>query len=303
MPHREREACEGVEIDDRGASGNASDRMNLRAFCSVMGVPLIGMSISSFAMGVQPVFLFGGTLDAQRLGMVLGAVALLLFSAFKERRPALSFLYQAYLPLVAAIVIVLCSFPADTWVRDVGLAAAYALYAMVGGVGIAAAIAVTNAREFSRGAVVSSLVGVFCGAAILGVLLGGHVGGLVSNNPAVLIVMTALYGAGLLLAGSFKSWRMVNATADDGVPAAKPADRDGETFDERLARLAVQACLSPRETEIASYVGRGHSSVYVAKTLLISESTVYSHVRNIYRKFGVAGREELIQMLGDREDA
>ena len=49
-----------------------------------------------------------------------------------------------------------------------------------------------------------------------------------------------------------------------------------------------------------SFVGRGHSSVYVAKTLLISESTVYTHVRNLYRKLGVTSREELIQLLNSR---
>ena len=69
-----------------------------------------------------------------------------------------------------------------------------------------------------------------------------------------------------------------------------------ETLDQRIARLARDSGLSPRETEIVGYVGRGHSSVYVAKTLLISESTVYSHVRNVYRKLGVSSREELIQL-------
>ena len=73
-----------------------------------------------------------------------------------------------------------------------------------------------------------------------------------------------------------------------------------ESFDERLARLASTAGLSPREAEVLSFVGRGHSSVYVAKTLLISESTVYTHVRNLYRKLGVTSREELIQLLNSR---
>lgn len=140
---------------------------------------------------------------------------------------------------------------------------------------------------------VAALVAVFCGTGILGIFLGAQVADLIDNNALVLIILTAAYGCWLLLSGCLKSWRLMVDT--DAVQGAR-----GESLDERIARLAAQAGLSPRETEVLGFVGRGHSSVYVAKTLLISESTVYTHVRNLYRKLGVGTREELIQLLNGR---
>ena len=71
-----------------------------------------------------------------------------------------------------------------------------------------------------------------------------------------------------------------------------------DTFFKRKAEEIGDAFrLSPREREILGYIGRGHSSVYIAKTLVISENTVYTHVRNIYRKTGADSREELLEMF------
>ena len=120
------------------------------------------------------------------------------------------------------------------------------------------------------------------------------------------MVLTALYGVWLMLSGSYKSWKLTVGTDAEEGPGSPDGRSDGdgvrpgrasEPLEERIARLSAQVGLSPRESEIVQYIGRGHSSVYVAKTLLISESTVYTHVRNIYRKFDVSSREELIQLL------
>ena len=57
--------------------------------------------------------------------------------------------------------------------------------------------------------------------------------------------------------------------------------------------------LSPRETEILGYLGRGLGIVFVANTLVISESTVRTHVKSIYRKLGVSSREELLKLVDE----
>lgn len=329
-----------------------------RAFLSVMGVPLLGMAISSFAMGVQPAFLFGDTVDAQHLGMLVAdalLVALSLAWARVARRPLFSFLYQVLLPAFVALALVLCAFPIATPVHEVGLAALYVFYSMVSCVGVAVAVATANAGEFSRASMVAALVSTFCGAGILGIFLGARVVDLIDNNTIVLLILSTAYGCWLLLSGCLKSWRLMVSAGDgagwpvashgdvagtsrsgrlawggtgttsgpvgatsrwraapgaDGVGEAsgQPAgdasggrdDAPAESLDERIARLAASAGLSPRETEVLGFVGRGHSSVFVAKTLLVSESTVYTHVRNLYRKLGVSTREELIQLVNDR---
>ena len=61
--------------------------------------------------------------------------------------------------------------------------------------------------------------------------------------------------------------------------------------------LAGRFALTPRETEIVHILARGHGCAYVAETLLISKSTVYTHVRNVYRKLDVSNHDELIARI------
>ena len=57
--------------------------------------------------------------------------------------------------------------------------------------------------------------------------------------------------------------------------------------------------LSPRETEILQYLGRGYGPSYLATILPIKENTIRSHVRNIYSKLEVRSRGELLELIDD----
>ena len=85
--------------------------------------------------------------------------------------------------------------------------------------------------------------------------------------------------------------------------ANTPSVDEASSFEKRCDDLAQKFGLSPREREIIAFLGRGHTSAYVAKSLIISESTVYTHTRNIYRKLGMGSKEEIIQALSDPRDA
>jgi DNA-binding CsgD family transcriptional regulator len=41
----------------------------------------------------------------------------------------------------------------------------------------------------------------------------------------------------------------------------------------------------------------GYSNAIVAKNLFISENTLKTHLRNLYKKFGVIGRTDLAQKI------
>lgn len=47
------------------------------------------------------------------------------------------------------------------------------------------------------------------------------------------------------------------------------------------------------------YLGRGHGIAFVADALVISESTVRTHVKSIYKKLGVNSREELVSKVSE----
>ena len=60
-------------------------------------------------------------------------------------------------------------------------------------------------------------------------------------------------------------------------------------------RLAFR--LSDRETEVMEHIARGDTVARIAEKLGVSENTVRTHVRHIYEKLGVGGREALIALV------
>ena len=59
--------------------------------------------------------------------------------------------------------------------------------------------------------------------------------------------------------------------------------------------------ISPREREIVLLLLQGYSNNKIAETLCIALSTVKTHLRNIYPKFGVNSRYELLTLFKNNE--
>jgi DNA-binding NarL/FixJ family response regulator len=55
--------------------------------------------------------------------------------------------------------------------------------------------------------------------------------------------------------------------------------------------------LTPREREVARAVVEGHSDREIGDRLFLSHHTVRQHVKQIYRKLGVASRVALTRLL------
>ena len=68
---------------------------------------------------------------------------------------------------------------------------------------------------------------------------------------------------------------------------------------ERLQAL-LSCFLTPRETEVASFMFMGHTIRYIARTLHIAEGTVKRTIYNIYQKLGVGSQVELIREIYTR---
>ena len=64
-----------------------------------------------------------------------------------------------------------------------------------------------------------------------------------------------------------------------------------------LSRLAEDNALSKRESEVFVLVANGRSAPYIKDELNISESTVKTYIHNIYRKFQVGNRQELLDVV------
>lgn len=306
----ESDASAGMERDDGKAGGSKCAGFSCGAFLSIMGVPLMGMAISSFAIGVRPFYILDGSVNVEVLGMYVAVVLALPLVLLRSKEPFFSFLYQIYLPILTAVLTTLAVVFATGLLHELALVCLSAFFTLVTVVAIASSTAISNANEFPRRMVFATLIAVYSGFAIFGIGMGARSSELFNNSQSFLLVLSVVYACAMLVGSSVRIWKTtVSSFQDDALQAErKEAPGDGsdgvghvETFEERLAKISQLGGLSARETEIASYVGRGHTSVYVAKTLLISDSTVYTHVRNIYRKLGITSREELIQLFNAPE--
>jgi DNA-binding NarL/FixJ family response regulator len=80
----------------------------------------------------------------------------------------------------------------------------------------------------------------------------------------------------------------------DGIPALSPsiAQRIMEHFRFTGPAAESESKLTEREQEVLALIGRGLRNIDVADVLKLSENTVASHIKAIYRKLGISSRAE-----------
>lgn len=66
-----------------------------------------------------------------------------------------------------------------------------------------------------------------------------------------------------------------------------------------LGGLDAHPVLTEREAEIAAMAVAGVSRQAIADHLVVSVRTIDSHLQRVYRKLGVRGRDELVEVMGD----
>ena len=74
-----------------------------------------------------------------------------------------------------------------------------------------------------------------------------------------------------------------------------------ERLDGRVAELAAERDLTPREAEVMRMLAAGRTRREIADDFAVSTNTVRWHVQNVYEKLGVHTREELVALLGEGE--
>lgn len=80
----------------------------------------------------------------------------------------------------------------------------------------------------------------------------------------------------------------------DGIPALSPpiARRILQHFQQPKTRDAPKHNLTPREVEVLTHIARGLRIHEVAEKLVLSENTIASYVKSIYRKLNISSRAE-----------
>lgn len=279
----------------------------LTRFSSVLMPALIGMALFAFFMGVSPIKVFG-LVHAEVLGTLVASAALVPVCLLKPKQPLIHFLYETLLPVAAVAIMLLIAVPLP-WLKTSGvlLIGIYVFFSAAALLALALGIGSAHSGEFPSDLVFAALAFAFAVLTLVGLAFGSGLSESMPEHTAPPFIV-ALYCAYLLLTPVLKHARTglgdssaEDAAATGGEEAAGstsgPAPAD--VVEARCDELAAAYKLSPREREIVAYLGRGHTSAFVAKTLVISENTAYTHARNIYRKLGVKSKEELIQLINE----
>lgn len=75
-----------------------------------------------------------------------------------------------------------------------------------------------------------------------------------------------------------------------------------DSVEERCARAARAYDLTRREELVLSLVVAGRTHREIADELFVSSNTVKTHVRNLYRKMGVSGKAELVEVIEEHAE-
>lgn len=141
-------------------------------------------------------------------------------------------------------------------------------------------------------------------SALIGMLIIPTIG---EAGRQITLVLSVIYLAGFFIIPTRTQSidTKVNETRSDNTECATytlPVDIDsmsntatpGDAFAHACANYIKKGRLTPREAEVFIMLARGHSPAYVAGELTLSDSTIRTHVRNIYKKLNITSREELI---------
>lgn len=126
-------------------------------------------------------------------------------------------------------------------------------------------------------------------ALVLGILLYGR------DEVQGTVVAASMYGVliiVLLLLRRAQMAKSVKASASNGV-SARP-------LDSVCRKIAHEYGLSPRETKVFQLLAQGRSRTYIQSELFLSDGTVKTHTRHIYRKLGVHSKQDLISLIQSR---
>lgn len=123
----------------------------------------------------------------------------------------------------------------------------------------------------------------------------------------ILVLATAFFLAYLISLVAFLAYRAVSRTkatpqvgkGDATEPAPLPTDDDVDRLlGARCRTLATAYNLSAREIEVMELVAKGNTVSATAQRLYVSENTVRTHLKRLYRALDIHSRQELLDLIG-----
>ena len=71
-------------------------------------------------------------------------------------------------------------------------------------------------------------------------------------------------------------------------------DASGQNIGRRLAAFSARYTLTPRQSEVLGFLGRGYGNKTIAERIGVTEGTVEEHVTSLFHKIRVDSRAALV---------
>ena len=227
------------------------------------------------------------------LGLLLAAILVLAMARLVPKKALVPFSYWVAFPCAAALLVFLGSFLRQTVLFRVGSLGAAVLFSALGIFAIAFLASVCFRDGFPVLRTMGLSLALLSGASIVGRMLG--LADLAQDERgSIVFVVSMAFMVYVMLSPAFQLWKTrKNAEGEEAAPVERAGDgkalvREG---------FAREWGLTPREEEVLAYVDDGYNAPYIAKALFVSDSTVRTHLKSIYRKTQTSSRMELIDLM------
>lgn len=288
------------------------------AFSSIASALVIYVCLNAvagllIAFQVSDAQLLNGTSSLKGLATAGAYITLALIALCSRSTLNLKRAFGNLFPVVALLLIVL-PFMDEVY----GSAFSTLLTFFNGIVSVTTLFLLVDAAKTWRVPVVASVAAITLAsriAVLLGLLGGNTLGSALTMNATVkslIVVLAAIYLLSLALAALSRSHGAHtqggrvdadgmhadgNASEENRPDSARVAS--GDPLEQRGEQIARAYRLTARESEVASLLARGRSTVYIADTLGISPNTVRGYTQDLYAKLDVHSKQELIDLFSE----
>lgn len=304
-----------ASADDGARRGWREGGDGLRDLAKEVGSPLICVCAIAFAVALTRTITLDGIENSDMINLVASgciiAASLILYAAWYVPGRKRSFfgklsilgMYRMFFPVVVTALLAL-SMAGDVLALPVATLA-YVLFSFVAVFMMSTSVTIARRHGLWSPHVYGAFAGatyfVFAAATALGAWVYYPRSFGAATLPVIVLVVFYIlamsYAAIQARRRGLDERAGAAAAAGDGAqaPAAAPAVVDGVA--QRCSLLAEDAGLTKRERDILLVLAKGRDVPSIAKQLYISENTVRSHSKSIYRKLKIHSKQELLDLL------
>lgn len=260
------------------------------AMCFGLFLAVFSMTgrLYAYAQGLMPTLYF----NIEAISPFAAAVVLFAFFQIRKRMDLAEIAFF-YIPVCSVLFFVATTFAAESPLFNLGFAGSTVLLMTIGLLALAALPGIAHAGEIPSGLICSTAIAGCALASFFGIELPSAVP--VHELGPFLLLVATIYFVAIISIALVHQRRLVSELEECEGPHS--TSMRAVSRDSVLESIASAFKLTEREREVLDYVAAGHNSPYIAERLFISEYTVRTHMRNIYRKTGVESKEGLVRLI------